>query len=266
MKYLGIDIGGTNIKAVVLERGISKPLEEFVWKSPHEKTAFLALLGQEVQNIVDSYEIAGIGVGVPGVFDAEKKVLIKAPNLKFLDNWAVGEFFSQFMPPTTIENDGRLFVRAEVMWGAGKGFQHVIGVAIGTGIGGGILLHGQFYEGAHNAAGEFGHMLISSNIAGEPLEWEKLAGKKAYEGLGDRSEIIGRGVANLINAFDPDIVLLGGGGITGGALNVPIIKKTAAKYILAPAAKKTPIIRGKLGYLAAAMGATVPFQIQELPS
>ena len=248
---LGIDIGGTKIRAVLLSDK-NKRIFAFNIETPKSKKAFLKNLETEIIKIIQKYEISGIGIGLPGIVDAKRGILIKAPHIQFLKNWQAKKFFSKFNKNIEIENDGRCFVLAEAKLGAGRNFKNIVGLTIGTGIGGGIIIDRKIYHGENNSAGEFGHIIIDNNKT-----FEQLSAKEAFIKYGDRSEIIGIGIANIINILNPDIVILGGGGIISGKVNISTIRSIAKKYIMSSLAKNTPIVQGKLGEDSPAIGAAL---------
>ncbi len=143
-------------------------------------------------------------------------------------------------------------MRGEAIIGVGRGYKNIVVLTAGTGIGGGLMVNDKIYYGSNNGAGEFGHMILDNNKT-----FEQLAAKKAFLKMGDRSKIIGIGIANLINALDPQIVILGGGGVVEGGIKIGTVQKIARKYIVSPLAKKTPIIKGKLGEYSQAIGAAL---------
>lgn len=269
--YLGIDIGGTNIKAVLLHgSGTSSPRDGLEKQEVKLRTVLTpadrGTMEQTLRTLADELrvgkELAGIGVGVPGAVDHKTGVIHKAPNLPYLDGWRIAEAFELFSVPVAVDNDSRCFVLAESLWGAGVGYKHIVGLAIGTGIGGGIIIDGALYRGNHGTAGEFGHMIIAfdEKTPDASVRFEQLGAKAAYEKYGDRSVVIGIGVVNLINAFDPEIVVLGGGGIAGGGINIGVVQETAQRLIMNPEAKKTHIVAARLGEAAQAIGAGLLFQ------
>lgn len=250
--YLGIDIGGSQIKILVLDANGKKRKGALTIKTPKRRRRFLKVLGGAVKAIVAGGNITGIGVGVPGIIDPKKGTLVSAPNMPFLNGWNVKNFFRKFRVPVRADNDSRCFLRAEARYGVGRGFKQIAVLTIGTGVGGGLFIDGRVYFGKHSGAGEFGHMVVNR---GKTLE--QLAGKKAFEKHGDRSEIVGIGVANIVNAFDPEIIILGGGGIFQKTLRIPKIRAVAKQHIMSPAGKRVRIVRGKLGEYAGAIGAAL---------
>ncbi|MEK7172854.1 MAG: ROK family protein, partial [Patescibacteria group bacterium] len=158
--YLGIDIGGTHTRAVLLN-GLKKQKPNcFVIDTLQNKKDFLDVLRKFIESIIRGKKITGLGAGLPGIIDPKRGILSKAQNLPFLDGWDAEKFFKQFGALAKIDNDCRCFLRAETEWGSAQGYKNVIGIAIGTGIGGGIMLEGKMYAGSHNSAGEFGHTII----------------------------------------------------------------------------------------------------------
>lgn len=263
MNYLGIDIGGTSIKGVLLNGLEKQEVKLHSVPTPADRDAMRHAIVALADGLREGNSLAGIGIGVPGMADRATGMIQKAPNVPYLNGWHIADVFDGFGAPVAIENDSRCFVLAEFRWGAARGYKNVIGLAIGTGIGGGIMIDDKLYVGSHNAAGEFGHTVIGIRnqelgIMGETFEG--LAAKEAFEKYGDRSEIIGIGAANLINAFDPDIVVLGGGGMTSGQIKLPVVQEAVRRFAISPQAKKTPVVAASLGEAAQAIGAALLFQ------
>ena len=107
-------------------------------------------------------DFLGVGVGAPGPMDPEHGIVVVAPNL----GWKMFPLRDRIQDaiglPTTLDNDANCATLGEWWTGAAKGARNVIGVTIGTGIGGGIVIDGRLYHGASNVAGEIGHMTIDS--------------------------------------------------------------------------------------------------------
>lgn len=254
--YLGIDVGGSKIRGILLDSSKKKWSFAFNAIMSKNRGKFLKILEREIAKIIKKKRIAGIGIGLPGIVDIKNGILIKAPHLPFLKNWQAKKFLLTFNKNLKFDNDSRCFVIGEAMRGAGKRHKNIIGITIGTGIGGGIVINNKIYYGENYGAGEFGKMVI-----GNKKTFEQLGAKKAFLKTGDTSKIIGIGVANLINILDPEIVILGGGGIYSGKVKLGTIRKTAKKYIMSPLGKKIPIIKGKLGENSQAIGAALLFKI-----
>ena len=260
--YLGIDIGGTRIKAVLL-RGTDKqkPVLHSI-PTPDTREAAIYAMQDLARAAQGDTKIAGIGIGVPGIIDQKTGVIEKAPNVPWLDGWRLADMWETQGVPVAVENDSRCFVLAESMWGAGAGYKNIVGLAIGTGIGGGIMINGALIRGVHAAAGEFGHMVLAldeKNIASSQT-LEHMGAKRAFEKYGDRSAVIGVAVANLINVFDPEMVVLGGGGVADDGVTIEVIRNIMRSFVLSVGAKETPVAPAHLGDAAQAIGAGLLFK------
>ncbi len=164
---LGIDLGGTKILAGVVddqgrilgsakrktraERGVDEVIARIV------KTAQDAVTDAGL----DMSAVKAIGIGAPGVADYRTGVIEFAPNLNNWVNVALGPRLEQALGvPVIVENDVNAGTYGEATVGAAAGYRSVVGIFPGTGIGGGIILDGRLLRGAHNAAGEIGHMVV----------------------------------------------------------------------------------------------------------
>ncbi len=167
--YLGIDLGGTKIAAAAVDvRTGERLLQLMVPTEAHEGPAAvierMAALAREVcaQITMPLEQIPAIGIGVPGLIDLGQGVTILLPNLP--SGWRNVPLAANMTAltgrPTAIINDARAFTLAEATFGAGRDARSVIGITLGTGIGGGIAIDGRLYLGIDGTAGEVGHMTI----------------------------------------------------------------------------------------------------------
>nr|PZN38179.1 MAG: hypothetical protein DIU70_11360 [Bacillota bacterium] len=109
---------------------------------------------------VEAREVAAAGVGLPGPVDTRRGTTLQTPNIPGLEGFPVASFLrEQLGVPVFVENDANLAALGEWALGAGRGARHVLYVTVSTGIGGGIVLDGRVYSGAHGSAGEVGHIL-----------------------------------------------------------------------------------------------------------
>jgi len=167
---IGIDIGGTNVKIAIVD---SKGKISF-----SESASTRAEMGYEftIKNIInlikDSLtksevsikQVGGIGVGCPGQIDSINGVVRALPNIPGWVNVPLAKILqNEFSLPTKIDNDVRVATIGEYKFGAGKGYQNLICITVGTGIGSGIILNGQLIRGACLAAGELGHVIVQEH-------------------------------------------------------------------------------------------------------
>ena len=167
MRYIGIDLGGTNIAVgLVNEEGqilARKSVPTRAERAAEEIVATMAEAAKELltEAGVDEREIASVGVGSPGAIDREAGIVVSACNLHFR-NTPLGEMLGKYFNcPVYIENDANCAAWAEATAGAAKGTRDSIMLTLGTGVGGGIVIGGRLYGGCNNYGGEFGHMIIA---------------------------------------------------------------------------------------------------------
>lgn len=163
---LGIDLGGTAIKAGVVDRsGVvivrgERPTE--VGRGVAGVVANLAAVAAETARAagVALSELDGVGIGAPGICDGPAGVVVNAVNLGWRDV-AVARLLAEATgAPAFVENDANCAALGEQWCGAAKGSRHVMLLTVGTGVGGGLILNGQIYQGFSGWAGEIGHMAV----------------------------------------------------------------------------------------------------------
>ncbi|MCA9423858.1 MAG: ROK family protein [Candidatus Omnitrophica bacterium] len=167
---IGIDLGGTGIKA-----GVVSPEGQILgeWRidteaekgGDHVLTRMLDLCEKALSELPEGFErenVAGVGIGAPGVFDFDTGVLISgAFNLPGFEGTPLREVFEKETGlPTRVDNDANVFALAESRWGAGKGTRHMIAYTLGTGVGGGVVINGKVFHGGWGFAGELGHVTV----------------------------------------------------------------------------------------------------------
>lgn len=161
-KIIGVDLGGTFIKiGVVDDKGDILDKKEL--PTPKSREEILNVISENIGSFLRAYpeEITGIGIGTPGLVDEEGKVFL-APNLPDWNDLNLKKIFEdKFHVPVKVENDVTAFTWGEYKFGAGKGYENIICITLGTGVGGGIILNGKLLRGSQYSAVEIGHMPIS---------------------------------------------------------------------------------------------------------
>jgi len=234
---IGVDLGGTNIKTalVTLNGNIIKKYETSTETRKGAKTV--------INNIISAIKkiklgkILGIGIGSPGPLNYKKGIITNPVNLPFINTPLRRIIQNKFKIKTCLDNDANCFALAEAVFGQGKKYENVVGITLGTGIGGGFVINKKIYHGRNNAA-ELGHMTIKydgpkskcGNIGcvethvaargikaiyggSDPYSIYELALKnnnkaiKTYEKMG---YYLGIGLTNFIYALDPDVIIIGG--------------------------------------------------------
>jgi glucokinase len=171
-RYIGCDLGGTNLRAAIVDvkKGVVLHQSSIPTLAREGHDAVMRRMADLFMQLIQSAglkkdEIGGVGIGVPGVLDLEKGETLILPNLP--GTWPhvpLRDTISKLTGlPTAILNDVRSITYGEWRFGAGKGVETVAVFAIGTGIGGGLVVNGQLYLGIGGTGGELGHMVIDFN-------------------------------------------------------------------------------------------------------
>lgn len=234
---IGIDLGGTKC-AIARFSNPAMIQEEYRQIPTRAHDGFSAVLDDIVEVVMQmrTPETSAIGIGVPGLVRQPDGILLNAPNISDSKNIPVKQILEERLKlPVFVGNDANCFVLAEARLGSATGYKTVIGITFGTGVGGGIVINGNLFEGAHGYAAEIGHMLM---IPGHPPfetqdkrgEVEQFLsgtamGKRCTEASTPEDYLEGavcsfmqpeifREVAwlctNLIYLLDPDVIVFGG--------------------------------------------------------
>lgn len=160
---IGIDMGGTKVRTGICDL-IGQPLAVDEFPTQTQKKTLLKALKQNVDKLLKNAalkpdDILGMGIGAPGMTDADRGVVIDAPSLSWSQYPLKKEAEALFPWPVMVDNDVNVAVLGEQWLGAAKGMKHVVLISIGTGVGCGMLINGQLYRGATWAAGEIGYMV-----------------------------------------------------------------------------------------------------------
>jgi len=201
MKAVGIDLGGTNIKAALIDdqEGILQKTEvpTEADKGPKHVLDNIAKGILELKNSTDD-ELHGVGIGSPGAISMDRTTVQDPPNLP---GWTTVNVHDEILERTNlsclVENDANLAALGSSRFGAGRNFDHMIMLTLGTGVGGGIIIDRHLYRGATGGAAELGHVIIDYN--GPESNSPAKGGIEAY--LGQR--FLSRRASKLIEQY-PD--------------------------------------------------------------
>lgn len=162
MKAIGVDLGGTNIKAAVVdsEKGIVEQVTTPT-QANLGKDHLLDRIAETIKDLKKKNEIIGIGLGLPGMVSKDQTTVRNPPNLP---GWtivnAAEEVTKRTDIPCKIENDANIAALGSLHFGIGRNFDSFIMITLGTGVGGGIIMDRNLYKGANGMAGELGHVII----------------------------------------------------------------------------------------------------------
>jgi fructokinase len=281
---VGVDVGGTKIEAILFDG--KKVLKKYRTPTQADKPykTTLANIAKAIKE-VRSKETKAVGLSIAGY--VHKDLLYNGPH-SLREKPVVKDLQKLVKLPVVCENDANCFALAEATLGAGKEKQHVIGVIVGTGIGAGLILNGSIYRGAIGAAGEIGHSPLNDNEIeyfcsgpGIVRNYEAFGGTKklsaadimTYRAVIDMEKIpdeeesaimlaqnytydnLARTVATLINTFNPEVIVFGGG--VSKSIDYKRLSKKTEKYALPVLFKATAIkqfaIADSSGEIGAAM-------------
>ena len=309
--YVGIDLGGTNIKAgIVTDSGELLNKESIKTNADRPMEDIIHDMGKLALKVIEEKglsieDITAIGIGSPGTPDNEAGVLVYSNNLPF--NMAPMRALIREVVdlPVYIDNDANCAAMAEAVAGAAKGTKESVTITLGTGVGAGVIVRGRIYSGFNQAGSEFGHTVIvsggqqcscgrkgcfeayssasalirmtkeaadanpDSKLNDLIREDGKVSGKTAFKAMrmGDEAgakvvdmytDYMADGLANAINAFMPEVLVIGGGVCNeGDPLLIPLKEKTLSRPYFGPGVKKTVIKLAEMGNDAGIVGAAM---------
>lgn len=166
--YVGVDLGGTKVLALVTT-GDGQVLASTLSSTPDGLHNVIHAMANATREAIDragveATAIAGVGIAAAGAVDRERGSIIHSPHIPSMVNSPVGELLSRELDlPTIIGNDAQLAALGEQRYGAGRGHDNVLFITISTGIGGGIIIGNQVYQGMHGQAGEVGHITVNAH-------------------------------------------------------------------------------------------------------
>lgn len=293
---IGIDIGGTKI-AIGLVDSNGNILKKVKYETKGDKS-FQDTVDKIITGLkkMEAKKIGKIGIGIAGQIDSHKGIIIHSANISAWKNVPVvstltsklsREFKKKINFKIKIANDANCFTLAENRYGAGKDFKVVLGLTLGTGLGGGLIIDNKIYEGQGYAL-EPGHMVIEEGgrkcscgnqgclekyVSGKGIEEEyyrktktkmkaiEIAEKAinndkkniANKVFMEAGRYLGLGISNLINLLDPEIVIIGGGLGTSNLLFKKANKETSKNIFFKK--RKIKMVKAKLGEEAGIIGA-----------
>ncbi|OPX28474.1 MAG: hypothetical protein B1H08_05835 [Candidatus Omnitrophica bacterium 4484_171] len=280
--FLGIDWGGTYIKAGITDnRGNLLSRRVFFSSRFKNKDAFIKKI-EELTNSVRPRRINAVGIGVPGIIDTKGGFIYYLPNIPGWQKYPIRKVLEKKLNiPVAVDNDANVFALAEARIGAAKGTNRAIFLTLGTGLGGAVIIDGNIFKG-RTSAGELGHVPVSLKGArcgcGGTGCIETFLGNKYLVSLYKRikrqknlnaevkdifknalegeeeailvwenfSYALGMFLSGMINVFNPEKIIFGGG--VSGAFKVfkPLVWKVIENQAMWPHIKTLKLIKAKL--------------------
>jgi len=248
---------------------------------------------QRVEEVVDELlepGIAALGFGIPATIDQRLGLVVFAPNIPLADFDLRASMQERFSLPVGMDNDANAAAFAEASIGAVRGSRYLVMLTLGTGVGGGLILDGRPYRGFVGAAAELGHIVVehdgppcqgvcTGRVHLESLVSVTAAGKVARELFGENANahdlveqaragneaavaalnhmghILGSAIGSLVNIFNPEVVVIGGGFGTAGDLLIEPARERVRREALEPGRDLARIVPAQLGAEAGLIGA-----------
>ena len=291
-RHLGLDLGGTNIKWAVVEHDGDdwRTLATGQGPTPAKDgpdAVVRRLASTAVEVVADWSGVTSVGIGVPGLYDpvsGHTRFLVNVPG-----EWAgrpvAGPVGDALRRPAFLVNDARAFGLAELRLGAGRGARSMVGLTLGTGVGGVIAIDGRVHQGHDGTAGEVGHQTIDPDgpwcgcgnrgcmeayaradqlalacgtaTAEEAVTRARAGDVRALDGLAQVGRYLGIGIANMITVISPDRVVIGGGVAAAGDLLFEPIRAELRRRVRTTSLDEVTIVAAELGTWAGAIGAAV---------
>ena len=288
-RAIGVDVGGTKMAAGLVDREgrVERRLERTT--SVESQEAFLESLHAVVEELLDE-GVAALGFGIPSTIDQRSGHVVSSVHIPLADLDLRNHMAQRYGRPVAIDNDGNAAAIAEWRIGAGRGTRDMVMLTLGTGIGGGLILDGKPYRGSVGAGAELGHIvllyggapcggscsghghferLVSGQAADEAAARVLGAGKDAADlvrAARDGSELalaemrefgrrLGAGIGSLVNVFNPELVVVGGGFGEAGELLLEPAREVVSQEALPPGRDLVRIVPAELGADAGLVGA-----------
>ena len=238
MAVLCLDIGGTEVKAMLKGEDFEKDLANFLSKAGTNAPDIKDDVFDLVEKLKSEYEIEGIAISTAGMVDYKTGIIAghgpTFKNYKGFD-WKK-EIKNELGIPAVVENDVKSAAMGELIYGAGQGYNSAFVLTVGTGIGGSLILDGKIHRGASGHAGEIGYMpfetdkfealastsaLVEKSLESYP-EKNLDNGKKIFDAIDkgyedakklvdQMTDILARGISNIMLIANPELILIGGG-------------------------------------------------------
>jgi fructokinase len=286
---VGIDLGGTKIEACLMNENKEVLMRERTFSNhDHGLEVIINTIHELYCKVSNGKEIKAVGIGTPGTLVKETNTLLGSPQSP---NYNIPGFLNQLEKkiglPLIVENDANCLALAEFFAADEKKYSHVMAVILGTGVGSGLILNKKLYRGINGGAGEFGHTTVNyqgrlcscgkrgcvqAYLCGPAIERRykeisqiAVSSKEIYQRylkkeinatkiIQESLEIFGEAIGNMVNIFDLDAVILG-----GGVSNMSVWYEEAPHYLqnvfFGLERENFPILKAKLGDSAGVIGA-----------
>ena len=225
--YVGIDLGGTNIRAAIEENGNLHKLRKNFFKTNDSLENTIQEFKDFIRPLIEP-GVEGIGIGVPSVVDVENGIVYNVTNIPSWERVPLKDILEdEFSVPVAVNNDVNCFALGEHRFGVARGFQNVVGMTSGTGLGCGIIIRNELFAGSNCGAGEiglvqYGNHNIEYYASGNFFEAvHGISARTAHDQAigGDQQALalwsefgvhMGQAIKTVVYAYDPEAIVIGG--------------------------------------------------------
>ncbi|MDO8512946.1 MAG: ROK family protein [bacterium] len=265
--YLGLDLGGTQIRGGIVDDDGNIVLEKAI-PTKLSTSSIVDRLFDLIRELISEYQVKAIGIGVPGPIDFGAGLILNPPNLPELNNVPLKQKIDQeFNLPVAMDRDANCALIGEHWVGIAKGMQNIALITWGTGVGGAVIIDNKIYRGHSGLADEIGHMIIDkdgpecslghrgcletfiggANVQlryGKSLEEITAGGREGQERdreiVREIGEYLKIGLMNIVTLYDPELIIIDGG--AAQSLDVFLLEIGDLPVRVSPLAKEAGIL------------------------
>ena len=296
---IGVDIGGTKVAiAVVNESGVIHHQSIIPTELTIKPEVMIHKISEEIKHVVKNStisidDIIGVGIGAPGPLDSKNGMITCPPNLPTWTDIPIRKLIEEHLSiPVILENDANAAALAEKWIGAAQENENFIYITVSTGIGAGIIDNGKLLRGQKGNAGDIGHMVVDPSFGecscgqsgclesiasgtaiakrGSKIMERDVTTEEVFDLFGDNNpeivayiesvyKVLGVASVNMINTFDPEKIVIGGGVSKVGDPLFKSIRAYVSQYALNTTGRKTEIVPAQLDQSSGVIGAAALF-------
>jgi glucokinase len=263
--HIGVDLGGTNVRAGLIKNGKIISLHKQPISSGAEQKIVLKEVYQAIATVLQP-GVCGIGIGVPSL--VKDGVVYSVANIPSWRKVPLKKLLEKrFNIPVSVNNDAKCFALGELHFGLGRGRKNLVGLILGTGMGSGVVINGKLFTGSNGGAGEIGHIpykaeefeyycsgrFFQREFGLDSAEIQRRADAgdfKAAEMLAAFGDHFADAVMAVLYAYDPEIIVLGGGVSRAYSYFEPRMRERLRIFKFQNALKRLKIVQSKKPHIA----------------
>ena len=269
LKLIGVDLGGTKVNVGLVEG--NRILSNKSLKIPQDTASewdVINVIIDLIKEQLGEHKVEGIGIGVPSIVDREKGIIHEVQNIPSWKEVPLADILiKQFGIPVFIDNDANCFAYGEFKFGIGKGYKHLVGLTLGTGMGSGIITNRHLMGDANCGSGEFGMIPYKDGILedycsgkffknfynsnGEELMILAREGNSlAIEAFKKFGEHLGNAVKTILYAVDPQVIIVGGSIVNSMDFFEPSLRRSIDDFAYKKVLENFEILYSKTSNIA----------------